>query len=45
MVKINFIKLEENNVDLFMKNFPGNFFEKNATKLVWKCEEVDFEVQ
>ena len=45
MVKIKFIKLEENDADLFMKNLPGNLIEKHAMKLVWKCKEVDVEVQ
>ena len=45
MVKIKFIKSEENDADIFMKNLPGNLFEKHAKKLIWKCEEVDGEVQ
>ena len=43
-VKIEFIRLEENDADLFM-NLPDNLFEKHAKKLVWKHEEVDVEVQ
>ena len=45
MVKIEFIKSEENDAHLFMKNIPGNLFEKHAKKLVWKHEEVDVEAQ
>ena len=35
MVKIKFFKSEENDTDLFMKNLPGNLFEKHTRKLVW----------
>ena len=35
MVKIKFIK--SNDADSFMKNSPGNLFEKHAKKLVRKC--------
>ena len=45
MVKIKFIKSEENNADLFTKNLLGNLFEEHTKKLVWKHEEVDVEVQ
>ena len=45
LIKIEFIKLEENDADLFTKNLPGNLFEKHAKKLVWKYKEVDVEVQ
>ena len=45
MVKIEFIELEENDADLFMKNLSGNSFEKHTKNLVWKHEEVDVEVQ
>ena len=45
LVKIEFVKSEENNTDLFMKNLLGNLFEKHAKKLVWKHEEVDVEAQ
>ena len=45
MVKIKFIKSEENDTDLFMKNLPGNLFDKHTRKLVWKCEEVDVDMQ
>ena len=45
MVKIEFVKPEENDTDLFMKNLPGNLFKKHAKKLVWKCKEVDVEVE
>ena len=44
MVKIKFIKSEENNADLYMMNLPGNLFEKHTKKLLWKCKEVDVEV-
>ena len=45
MVKFKLVKSEENNTDLVTKNLPGNLFEKHAKKFVWKCEEVDVEVQ
>ena len=45
MVKIEIVKSEENDADLFMKNLLGNLFEKHAKKLVWKCEEVDVVAQ
>ena len=38
MVKIEFVKSEENDGDLFMKDLPGNLFEKHAKKFVWKHE-------
>ena len=34
IVKTEFAKSEENDADLFMKNLPGNLFEKHAKKLV-----------
>ena len=34
MVKIQFMKSKENNASLFMKNLPGNLFEKKERKLV-----------
>ena len=33
MVKIGFVKLEENDADLFTKNLPDNLLEKHAKKL------------
>ena len=45
VVKIEFVKSEENEADFFIKNLLGNLFEKHARKLVWKCEEVDVEAQ
>ena len=38
MVKIEFVKSEENDTDLFMKNLPGNLFKKT-------CKETSVEVQ
>ena len=45
MNKIEFAKSEESDADLFLKNLPGNLFEKHTKKQVWKHEEVDVEVQ
>ena len=45
MVKFEFVKSEENDADLFMKNLLGNLFEKHAKKLGWKHEEVDVQTQ
>ena len=45
MIKIKFIKSVENNTDLLTKNSLGHLFEKHRKKSVWKCNEVDAEVQ
>ena len=45
IVKIEFVKSEESDADLFTKNLLCNLFEKHAQKLVWKHEEVDVEAQ
>ena len=45
MVKIEIVKSEENDADLFTMNLPSNLLERHARKLVSKWKEVDVEVQ
>ena len=35
MVKIQFIKSSENDVDLFMKNVTKDIYKKHVEKMVW----------
>ena len=39
IVKINFVKSENNDADLFTKNLGNNNFEKHTMKFLKDCEE------
>ena len=41
IVKIVFVRSEENDSDLFTKNLNGELYQKHSDKVVWDLEEYE----
>ena len=41
VVKVVFVRSEDNDADLFTKNVSSDIYEKHMSKLIWKKEEMD----